>query len=144
MFEHLEVDPPGSGWAITTQSGYSNPTNFIVPISGVYYLTYKIDVFSKLEDVNPTETAYYASVLTQNGTQINGSTSIISSIRNNLNLLLTNSVLVNLNMGDSISLLFWSDYIDSQIGDPTALTGQIAPGVVPNEATASIVIMRVL
>ena len=56
---------------------------------------------------------------------------------------ISNTVLANLNKNDSIALLFWSTDSETHIGDPTFVKGLLPSGLVPTEATASIVFTRI-
>ena len=57
---------------------------------------------------------------------------------------ISNTVLGNLLLGDSIALLFWSGDIGTHLGDPSFITGQLPGGtIVPNEASASIVFTKI-
>jgi hypothetical protein len=47
-----------------------------------------------------------------------------------------------MNIGDSVSLMFWSTDLGTQIGDPTFIKGTLPSGAVPTEATASIVFTK--
>jgi hypothetical protein len=55
---------------------------------------------------------------------------------------ISNTVLVFMNTSDSVSLMFWSTDLGTQIGDPTFITGTLPSGTVPTEATASIVFTK--
>ena len=141
-FDNAPIGPTGSGWTSSTQAGYSNPTNFIVPSNGFYLLTYKLDVRS-----GGNQTPNYtdcATVLIRNGAQIPGSTTLVEAPEAGHIYTISNTVLVNLSTNDSISLLFWSNDLGSHIGDPGYLTGKLpVSGIVPTEATASIVFTKI-
>ena len=142
-FENAPIGPTGSGWTSTTQSGYTNPTNFIVPNNGWYLLTYKIDVRSGSGSA-PSSSTDCATVLTKNGVQISGSTTLVEAPETNHIYTISNTVLANLLLGDSIALLFWSGDIGSHLGDPSFIKGQLPVGsIVPSEATASIVFTKI-
>ena len=137
------IGPIGSGWTTFTQPLYSNPTNFIVPSIGFYLLTYKLDVRSGGGQI-PTSNTNCATVLTKNGIQIPGSGTLVEAPENNHIYTISNTILVNLLVGDSISLLFWSNDIGTRIGDPDNLTGKLPLGLVTGmEATASIVFTKI-
>jgi hypothetical protein len=137
------IGPIGSGWTTFTQPLYSNPTNFIVPSIGYYLLTYKLDVRSG-GGQSPNSNTNCATVLTKNGIQIPGSTTLVEAPETNHIYTISNTVLVNLLLGDSIALLFWSNDIGSRIGDSGQLTGKLPVGlIVPTEATASIVFTKI-
>jgi len=140
-FENSPIGPSGFGWTSSTSPGYSHPTAFIVPSDGYYLLTYKLDVRSG--GTQTPENTNCASVLTQNGNQIAGSATLVEAPETNHIYTISNTVLVNLSSGDSISLLFWSDDLGSKIGDPAFLTGTLPNGAVPTEATASIVFTKI-
>jgi hypothetical protein len=84
-----------------------------------------------------------ASVLTKNGTAITGSSTLVEAPETNHIYTISNTVLADLSANDVISLLFWSGDIGSHIGDPSYLTGKLPSGLVPKEATASIVFTRI-
>jgi hypothetical protein len=124
-----------------TETGYSSPTTFIVPVSGYYLITYKLDV--RISSItNPPRSIDCASVLTRNNIEIEGSTSLIKAeeVNNNVNhvYVISTSVLSELLSGDFVSLLFWSNDLKVQIGDPSIITGLLPTNVTPIESTASI------
>ena len=141
MFEYPLIGPVGSGWTSATEAGYTNPTTFITPSSGYYLLTYKLDVRSGGSET-PSNTDC-ATVLTRNGTSIDGSATLVEAPETNHIYTISNTVLVTLLVGDRISLLFWSADSGTKIGDPTFLRGRLPNGTVPSEATASIVFTKI-
>ena len=56
---------------------------------------------------------------------------------------ISNTVLVDLDLNDQISLMFWSEDIGTRIGDPIQLTGKLPNGNSVPEATASIVFTKI-
>jgi hypothetical protein len=136
------VGPVGSAWSTTTQPTYSAPTNFIVPSNGYYLLTYKVDVRSG-GNSSPTSNTDCSVVLTRNGNEMDGSTTLVEAPESNHIYTISNTVLVNLTVGDSIALLFWSRDLGTHIGDPAFVIGLLPNGNVPNEATASIVFTKI-
>jgi hypothetical protein len=142
-FENAPIGPSGSGWTTSTQTGYSAPTNFIVPTNGYYLVTYKLDVRSG-PGSSPNNNTDGATVLTRNGVQISGSTTLVEAPESNHVYTISNSVLANFFAGDSISLMFWSTDAGTHVGDPGNITGILPVGsIVPTEATASIVFLRI-
>jgi hypothetical protein len=141
-FDNAPIGPAGSGWTSSIQPGYSNTTNFIVPSNGFYLLTYKVDVRSGGGQL-PLFTDC-ATVLTKNGTQIPGSTTVVEAPETGHIYTISNTVLVNLITNDSISLLFWSSDANTHIGDPSFITGTLPIGNgIPTESTASIVFTKI-
>ena len=140
-FENPLIGPVGSGWTSAIQSGYTQPTTFIVPSSGFYLLTYKLDVRSG-GGQSPSNTDC-STVLTRNGNEIVGSATLVEAPEVNHIYTISNTVLVDLTVGDRISLLFWSNDLGTCIGDPIFLKGILPNGNVPNEATASIVFTKI-
>jgi hypothetical protein len=142
-FENPPIGPVGSGWTTSTETGYSQPTTFIVPASGYYLVAYKIDVRSG--NKNQSSANNSSAVLTQNGITIKGSTSLVVSSESNNIYDISNTILCGLNINDKISLLFWSSNLSARIGDPSSITGILpSPSTeVPKEATASITITRI-
>jgi hypothetical protein len=137
------IGPIGSGWTTFTQPLYSNTTNFIVPSIGYYLLTYKLDVRSGGGQL-PSSNTNCATVLTKNGIQIPGSATLVEAPETNHIYTISNTILVNLLIGDSIALLFWSNDLGTRVGDPSFLTGKLPVGlIVPTEATASIVFTKI-
>lgn len=130
-------------WSTSTQTGYTSPTNFIVPTNGYYLVTYKLDVRSGVGSL-PVSNSDAATVLTRNGIQISGSTTLVEAPESNHVYTISNTILVDFFAGDSISLMFWSSDSGTRIGDPTYISGTL-PGssVVPTEATASIVFLKI-
>jgi hypothetical protein len=128
-------------WITTIAIGYTNSTGFIVPTSGWYLVSYKLDIRSG--GTNTTINSDCSAVLTQNGTQITGSTTLIEAPEAGHIYSISNNVLVNLVLGDEISLLFWSNDLNTQIGDPTYITGLLPNSTVPTETTASIVFTKI-
>lgn len=141
-FEKPLIGPSGSGWTTSTQSGYTNATDFIVPASGFYLVTYKLDVRSG-SGSSPNSNNDSSTVLTRNGIQIDGSATLVEAPEDNHIYTISNTVLCNLTANDKIALLFWSTDIGARIGDPTFLKGKMPSTIVPSEATASIVITRI-
>ena len=142
-FNNAPIGPIGSGWTTFTQPLYSNPTNFIVPSIGYYLLTYKLDVRSGGGQL-PNSNTNCATVLTKNGIQIPGSATLVEAPETNHIYTISNTVLVNLLVGDSIALMFWSNDLGTRVGDPSYLTGKLPIGlIVPTEATASIVFTKI-
>jgi hypothetical protein len=142
-FENTPIGPVGSGWTTTTQPTYPSPTNFIVPATGYYLLTYKLDVRSG-GGQSPSSSTRCSTVLTKNGIQISGSATLVEAPESNHIYTISNTVLASLTLNDSIALMIWSNDLGTQIGDPTDLTGILPIGaVVPNEATASVVFTRI-
>ena len=141
-FEKTPIGPTGSGWTTSTQSGYSAPTDFIVPLNGYYLLTYKLDVRSG-GNQTPTSSTDCSTVLTRNGSQIDGSCTLVEAPEANHIYTISNTVLVNLVAKDSIALLFWSSDSNTRIGDPSFVKGILPSGGTPIEATASIVFTRI-
>ena len=136
-FENNLIGPTGSGWTSAIEPGYTFPTNFIVPKNGFYLLTYKLDVRS-----GSGQTPNYTNcttVLTMNNIVIPGSTTLVEAPETGHIYTISNTVLVHLNLKDSISLLFWSTDSNTQIGDPSFVKGILPSGLIPVEATASIV-----
>jgi hypothetical protein len=136
----FEQQPVGQTWSTQTEPTYSAPTNFIVPTDGVYLLTYKLDVRSGRGEVSHNDSA---TVLTRNGVEIPGSSTLVEAPVENHVYTISNTVLCDLSGNDSVSLMFWSNNIGSRIGDPTFLKGTLPSGVIPTEATASIVFTRI-
>lgn len=99
-FDTLQIH---SGWSVNTFPNYSYPTNFIAQVNGWYLITYKICM------VNCS--TKWAAKLTQNGNEIMGSASITKTLEVN-----GDTTLINLQIGDSIALLFWSNDSDAFIG----------------------------
>jgi hypothetical protein len=92
----------------------------------------------------PTGSTNASTVLTRNNNQINGSATLVEAPENNHIYTISNTVLVELLLNDSISLLFWSSDPNTKIGDPSFLTGILPTvGGSPTEATSSIVITRI-
>ena len=142
-FEKPFIGPIGSGWVTSIESGYTQPTTFIVPSTGYYLLTYKLDVRSG-GGQSPSSNTKASSLLIRNGNMIDGSTTLVEAPESNHIYTISNTVLANLTVGDRISLLFWSNDTGTRIGDPSILTGFL-PGsvIVPTEATASIVFSKI-
>ena len=140
-FENPLIGPVGSGWSSSTESTYSAPTTFIVPSSGFYLLTYKIDVRSG-GGQSPSNTDC-VTVLTRNGVEIDGSATLVEAPETNHIYTISNTVLSSLTVGDRISLLFWSDDLGTKIGDPSFITGLLPNGTIPKESTASIVFTKI-
>jgi hypothetical protein len=139
VFEQPLVCPLESGWTTAISPGYTYPTIFIVPNSGYYLLTYKLDICS-----NTITNTQSAAVLTLNGIQINGSTTLVEAFETTHTCTITNTILVKLNTDDNVSLLFWSSYIGTQIGSSsTSLTGLLPNNTTPNQATATLTITKI-
>jgi hypothetical protein len=136
------IGPSGNGWTTTTEPGYFNPTNFIVPSDGYYLLTYKLDVRSG-GGAPPTSSTDCSTVLTQNGNEIPGSCTLVEAPEANHIYTISNTVLTTLFSGDVISLLFWSNDPNTKIGDPSFVKGLLPNGSIPLEATASVVFTRI-
>jgi hypothetical protein len=141
-FENVPTGPAGSGWTTITDPSFTHPTAFVVPSSGFYLLTYKIDVRSG-GNLVPGSNSDCATVLTKNGNEINGSATLVEAPETNHIYTISNTVLVDLSFNDRISLLFWSGDIGSHIGDPSFLTGKLPNGNIPKESTASIVFSKI-
>ena len=141
-FEKPLIGPIGSGWITLKSIGYIDPTIFVVPTSGYYLLTYKMDIMSG-NNTSLTINSNSVAVVTLNGVEIPGSTSLVEAPETNHIYTISNTVLAQLNTGDLVSLLFWSPYVGTQIGDPSLVTGILPNGSVPNEATASISITKI-
>jgi hypothetical protein len=140
-FENPLIGPIGSGWTTLIEPSYSNATTFITPSNGYYLLTYKVDVRSGgSESPNNTNCA---TVLTKNGTTIVGSATLVEAPETNHIYTISNTVLVNIVVGDRISLLFWSSDSGTRIGDPLFIKGLLPNGSIPIEATASIVFSKI-
>lgn len=140
-FENPLIGPLLSGWSTITEIGYTSPTTFIVPMTGYYLITYKLDIRSGAS--NQPSFSNSATVLTNNGIEISGSTTLVEAPEANHIYTISNTVLCNLTIQDHVSLLFWSDDIDAQIGEPATITGLLPSNLVPNEAVASIVFSRI-
>jgi hypothetical protein len=82
-------------------------------------------------------------LLTKNGNEIQGSSTLVEAPESNHIYTISNTVLVDLSSNDIISLLFWSADIGSHIGDPTFLKGKLPNGNTPTESTASIVFTKI-
>ena len=142
-FEQPLSGPATNGWTTTTQPSYTDPTNLIVPVSGIYLLTYKLDVRAG-SGAAPVFNTDCVTTLTCNGVQVPGSTTLIEAPEINHIYTMTNTVLASLTASDSISLMFWSTDPGTHVGDPSFVKGHLPLGnVVPTEATASIVITRI-
>jgi hypothetical protein len=142
QFEQPPIGPTGSGWTTITDPSYNYTTAFVVPTNGFYLLTYKLDVRSGGNNL-PTSNTDCVTVLTVNGNQIPGSTTLVEAPQENHIYTISNTVLVKLNNGDHISLLFWSTDKGTYIGDPTYVKGILPNGTIPEEATASIVFTKI-
>ena len=106
-------------------------------------MTYKLDVRSGGGQL-PNSNTNCATVLTKNGIQIPGSATLVEAPETNHIYTISNTVLVNLLVGDSIALMFWSNDAGTRVGDPYYLTGKLPLGlIVPTEATASIVFTKI-
>jgi len=129
-FNHAPIGPSGFAWVSTGQ------TNFICPVTGWYNLSYKVDVL--------LQSSTNASVLfTRNGAAIDGSVSLVQSAASaKYQYSLANTVLVQLIVGDILSAWIWSNDTETQVGD-TTLLGTLPGGVVPTEATATVVFTRI-
>jgi len=142
-FEQPFIGPIGSGWTTSIELGYTQPTTFIVPSTGYYLLTYKLDVRSG-GGQSPSTRTNASSLLIKNGVEIAGSTTLVEAPEANHIYTISNTVLANVTVGDRLSLLFWSNDIGTRIGDPTFLTGFLPGGTTrPTEATASIVFTKI-
>jgi hypothetical protein len=142
FFENNPIGPSGSGWTTITDPSFSYPTGFVVPTNGYYLLTYKIDVRSGGNQL-PLTSSDCATVLTRNGNEIQGSSTLVEAPETNHIYTISNTILVDLSLNDTISLLFWSADLNSRIGDPTLLKGILPNGSTPHEATASIVFTKI-
>ena len=129
-----------SAYHIFTLWCHSKPTNFIVPSSGFYLLTYKIDVRSGGNEGRNNDSS---SLLTRNGVQIPGSATLVEAPLENHIYTISNTVLSQLESGDRVSLLFWSNNLEAHIGDPSYLKAVLPSGDSAREATASIVITKI-
>lgn len=136
-FENSPIGSNNATWTIFTQSNYQYPTNFIVQISGWYIITYKIDIRT------PKCSTESAIILTRNGTEITGSMSLAKSIESNTQSSITNSILVDLTIGDSIALLWWSNEHTAQIGSSYNIIAILPNGAIPRETSASIIFTKI-
>ncbi len=141
-FEKTPIGPNGFGWINNSRPTYTYSTDFIVPTSGYYLMTYKLDVRSG-GGSSPSSSTNCATVLTRNGLEIEGSTTLVEAPESNHIYTISNTILALLDINDNVSLLFWSEDIGTKIGDPTFLTGILPNGTTANEATASIVFTRI-
>ena len=105
-------------------------------------LTYKLDVRSGGGSL-PISSTDGATVLTRNGNEIPGSSTLVEAPESNHIYTISNTVLVDLSLNDKISLLFWSGDAGSRIGDPSNLKGLLPNGNQVKEATASIVFTKI-
>ena len=105
-------------------------------------LTYKLDVRSG-GGTTPSSNTDCSTTLTQNGVVINGSVTLVEAPEQNHIYTISNTVLALLVQGDAISLLFWSNDINTHIGDPSFITGKLPSGLVPHESTASLVFTKI-
>jgi len=140
-FENPLICPPLSEWSTISEIGYTSPTTFIIPATGYYFITYKLDIKSGAS--NQPSFSNSAAVLTNNGIEISGSTTLVEAPEANHIYTISNTVLCNLVINDHVSLLFWSNDIDAKIGEPTTITGLLPSNLVPSEAVASIVFSRI-
>jgi hypothetical protein len=131
-FENGPIGPTASEWTVTSNN------NFIVPANGYYQISYKID--AKAGTGRPD---YVATVLTQNGTEIPGSCTLNKTHEPNTMYELSNTILVNLVAGDSVSLLVWAANDTLVVGNPPGVAGKLPNGSTPTKATATIVFSRV-
>ncbi len=141
-FEKPLIGPTGNGWITQINPGYTNPTTFIVPSDGYYLLTYKVDVRSG-GGSPPNSNTDCATVLLRNGISIDGSSTLVEAPESNHIYTISNTILVNLNTNDSLSLMFWSSDIGTRIGDTSFIRGLLPNGVAPSEATASVVFTKI-
>ena len=141
-FEKPLIGPVGFGWTTAIESGYTQPTTFITPSTGYYLLTYKLDIRSGGSQ-SPSTRTNCATVLTRNGVQINGSTTLVEAPESNHIYTISNTVLASLTVGDRISLLFWASDQGTRIGDPTFITGLLPNNTIPTESTASLVFTKI-
>ena len=139
LFQYVEFEsgPVGNGWKTESEVGYSDVTTFIVPADGTYILTYKLDVKSGGGVVFPPTDI--STVLTMNGVEVPGSCALVEGQDI---YTISNAVLVKFSKGDRVSLLFWSSDPDTQLGDPSLVTGILPSDEIPTEATACIVFTR--
>ena len=119
-FENSPIGPAGAGWSTFTDPSFAYPTAFIVPVSGFYLLTYKLDVRSGGGSL-PLSSTDGSTVLTRNGNEIPGSSTLVEAPETNHIYTISNTVLVDLSFNDKISLLFWSGDAVTRIGDPSNL-----------------------
>lgn len=120
-FDTLQIN---SGWSVNTFPNYSHPTNFIAQVNGWYLITYKICVINC--------STKWATKLTINGNEIMGSASITKTLE-----AAADTTLVNLQKGDSIALLFWSNDSEAVIGTINSIPCPI------KETTAKILITKI-
>jgi hypothetical protein len=121
-------------------SGYNAKTTFIVPSSGYYLLTYKVDMMA---GGSGTGKGNYSTILTNKGVAIEGSCTLVESPDSNHMYTISNTVLSSLTANDTISLLVWArNGNGAQIGSPTDQSGLLPSGVTPKQATATIVFTR--
>lgn len=123
----------------------TGPTQFKCLNPGLYKISYKIDVYIK----NSYQKKKYTDVvllLTLNGNQINGSTTLNSFPRLGHIYSMSSSVLVKVTKNDIISLLFYSDISKNgncYIGNPSFLSKLKLPnGHNISETTASLLFIK--
>ena len=103
-----------------------------------YLLSYKVNIQSL---ISGTSTYDCSTVLINNGNEISGSTSSITVIDTNCNI--SNTVIIKLFIGDSISLLFWSNNSNTIIGSSSKIVGILPNGNTPTGTTATFICTRI-
>ena len=138
-FEALISNNPS--WSLNVEPGYSNYTTFVAQITGYYMISYKVDV--KAGNGNPPSGVTNCStVLIRNNNALDGSMTIVEAPETNHVYTLSNTILINVNQGDYLSLLFWGNDQNTRIGYRERTPGILPNGQIPIESTASIIIIR--
>lgn len=145
QFNQPIIGPVGNGWTGGVQAGYTFPTNFVVPETGTYQISYNMDV---RPGTSGDQNASGSALLTRNGAIINGSISIVEAPLTQHIYAILNTVNVNLIKGDVIRLMFWArNTTGVTIGEPGSLTGLLPPnppGTGVTESVCSLVITRLI
>jgi hypothetical protein len=145
-FEKFTI-PTGSG--LTPIGTAPNIVGTLIDADGYYLVSYKIDVRAGSGDLPSTSTRT-ATCLTIDGVFVEGSTTLVESPESNHIYTVPNTVGVVLMAGQQLSLYFWTSDRNAHIGEPGAITGRLPAippallGVIPTEATASMVVTRLV
>jgi hypothetical protein len=147
LYQPLIFENQINGPGVNEWSAITNPNNeinaFEALVAGWYLVNYRVNTdFGQSTQQNQSLTA--SSVLTLNDTEVNGSMAIVQSEDGKNVFVLSNSLLVQLDANDKLSLLFWGSDVKINVGINGNNIGKLSnTNNKPNEATITITITRI-
>ena len=142
FIEFERVISLNGSWQLNIENGYNTNTTLVCQVTGYYMISYKVDVKAGNGNI-PIGVTNCSTVIIKNNIYIDGSMTMIEAPETNHVYTLSNTILININQGDILSLLYWANDNNTRIGYREKNAGLLPNGEIPIESTANLVIIRI-